>query len=130
MSRKTATIAAIAGLAFATTMLPSGQSAAALAQADATVSSARATLKAAELKARRDAQLVKIDAKWVPEGEGSLYLRPFMFASEAFLGVRPSREYIFCVIASPVGNYFKSGAPAVSLYVEGPSPPVAVSVCI
>ncbi|KSV74473.1 hypothetical protein N182_27920 [Sinorhizobium sp. GL2] len=44
-------------------------------------------------------KLVIQDAKWVPEGDGSLYLRPFMFASEAFLGVRPSREYIFCVIA-------------------------------
>src|SRR3546814_5269476 len=40
-------------------------------------------------------KLVRIDAKWIPEGEGSLYLRPFMFASETFLGVRPSKEYIF-----------------------------------
>src|SRR3546814_16154479 len=46
-------------------------------------------------------QLVKIDAGWIPDGEGSLYLRPFMFASEAFLGVRPAKDYIFCVIASP-----------------------------
>lgn len=63
-------------------------------------------------------ELVKIDAKWVPEGEGSLYLRPFMFASEAFLGVRPSREYIFCVIASPVGPYFKGGSKPVTLWVS------------
>ncbi|MFN3511246.1 MAG: branched-chain amino acid aminotransferase, partial [Tsuneonella troitsensis] len=49
---------------------------------------------------------------------GSLYLRPFMFASEAFLGVRPAREYKFLVIASPVGNYFKSGVPAVSIWVS------------
>ena len=38
-------------------------------------------------------ELVKIDAAWIPGGEGSLYLRPFMFANEAFLGVRPSAEY-------------------------------------
>lgn len=63
-------------------------------------------------------ELVRIDAKWIPEGEGSLYLRPFMFASEAFLGVRPSKEYIFCVIASPVGPYFKGGAKAVKIWVS------------
>ncbi|WP_337268707.1 branched-chain amino acid aminotransferase [Oryzifoliimicrobium ureilyticus] len=63
-------------------------------------------------------QLVKVDARWIPQGEGSLYLRPFMFANEAFLGVRPSREYIFCVIASPVGPYFKGGEKAVSIYVS------------
>ena len=48
---------------------------------------------------------------------GSLYLRPFMFASEAFLGVRPAMEYKFIVIASPAGNYFKSGVPAVKIWV-------------
>lgn len=63
-------------------------------------------------------RLVGQDAKWVPEGEGSLYLRPFMFASEAFLGVRPAREYIFSVIASPVGPYFKGGAKAVSIWAS------------
>ena len=62
--------------------------------------------------------LVRIDAKWIPEGEGSLYLRPFMFASETFLGVRPSKEYIFCVIASPVGPYFKGGAKPVKIWVS------------
>ena len=63
-------------------------------------------------------QLVKIDADWIPEGEGSLYLRPFMFASETFLGVRPANEYIFCVIASPAGAYFKGGKKAVTLWVS------------
>src|SRR4029450_4053150 len=52
-------------------------------------------------------QLVRIDRAWIPGGEGSLYLRPFMIASEVFLGVKPSSEYIFAVIASPVGSYFK-----------------------
>jgi len=62
--------------------------------------------------------LVRIDAAWVPGGEGSLYIRPFMFASEAFLGVRPSAEYIFCVIACPVGAYFKGGKKAVTVWVS------------
>lgn len=63
-------------------------------------------------------ELVKIDADWIPGGEGSLYLRPFMFASETFLGVRPANEYIFCVIASPAGAYFKGGKKAVTLWVS------------
>ena len=64
-------------------------------------------------------QQVLADSDWFPTVEGgSLYLRPFMFASEAFLGVRPSRAYKFMVIASPAGNYFKSGSPAVSLWVS------------
>ena len=63
-------------------------------------------------------KLVAIDAKWIPDGDGSLYIRPFMFASEVFLGVRPAKEYIFCVITSPVGPYFKSGERAVSIWVS------------
>ena len=64
-------------------------------------------------------QLVKIDNDWIPEIEsGSLYIRPFMFASEVFLGVRPAREYIYMVIASPAGGYFKSGSPAISIWVS------------
>jgi len=63
-------------------------------------------------------RLVEIDRDWIPEGEGSLYLRPFMFANEVFLGVKPSSEYLFIVIASPVGSYFKSKDSAVSVWVE------------
>jgi branched-chain amino acid aminotransferase len=63
-------------------------------------------------------QLVRIDRAWVPGGEGSLYLRPFMIASEVFLGVKPSSEYIFAVIASSVGSYFKGGPAPVSIYVS------------
>lgn len=64
-------------------------------------------------------RLVQLDRAWIPEGEGSsLYLRPFMIATEAFLGVRPAKQYKFIVIASPAGNYFKSGAPAVSIWVS------------
>jgi branched-chain amino acid aminotransferase len=64
-------------------------------------------------------QLVAADREWFPPVEGgSLYLRPFMFASESFLGVRPARTYKFLVIASPAGGYFKSGAPAVSIWTS------------
>ena len=63
-------------------------------------------------------ELVLADADWMPSIDGgALYLRPFMIATEAFLGVRPAKEYRFCVIASPVGGYFKSGAAAVSIHV-------------
>jgi branched-chain amino acid aminotransferase len=62
--------------------------------------------------------LVRADRDWIPETEeGSLYLRPFMFASGAFLGVRPSSKYIYAVIASAVGSYFKGDSPSVSLWV-------------
>ncbi|SDS33940.1 branched-chain amino acid aminotransferase [Paraoerskovia marina] len=65
------------------------------------------------------AALVRVDAAWVPSGEeSSLYLRPFMYASEPFLGVRPSLEAEFLVIASPVGPYFASGVQPVSIWIE------------
>ena len=64
-------------------------------------------------------ELIAVDRNWFPEVEGgSIYLRPFMIATEAFLGVRPAKSYKFIVIASPAGNYFKSGAPAVSIWVS------------
>lgn len=64
-------------------------------------------------------RLVAMDADWFPPVEGgSIYLRPFMFASEVFLGVKPASEYLFIVIASAAGGYFKSGAPAVKLLVS------------
>jgi branched-chain amino acid aminotransferase len=62
--------------------------------------------------------LLRIDRDWVPAGEGSFYLRPFMFASEPFLGVRPAREYLFCVIGATVGAYFKGGARPVKVWVS------------
>ena len=65
-------------------------------------------------------QLALADRDWFPQVEGgSLYMRPFMFASEAFLGVRPAKQYKFLVICSAAGNYFKSGVPAVSIWVSG-----------
>ena len=64
--------------------------------------------------------LVRADERWVPEaaGEKSLYLRPFMFASEAFLGVRPSRHVTYMVIASPAGAYFSKGPKPVSIWLS------------
>jgi branched-chain amino acid aminotransferase len=52
-------------------------------------------------------QLIQLDRNWVPKEAGSsLYIRPFIFASEAFLGVRPAEEYKFIIITSPVGAYY------------------------
>ncbi len=63
--------------------------------------------------------LVTVDQRWVPdaEGEKSLYIRPFMIASEVFLGVRPAQHVTFMVIASPAGAYFKGGVKPVSLWL-------------
>jgi len=64
--------------------------------------------------------LVSVDREWVPSGEeASLYLRPFMFASEAFVGVRAAKAVEFLTIASPVGPYFASGGvQPVSIWVS------------
>ncbi|MEM9023710.1 MAG: branched-chain amino acid aminotransferase, partial [Bacteroidota bacterium] len=52
-------------------------------------------------------ELLRLDADWIPTGEGqSLYVRPFMIATEEFLGVKPSSSYKFMIICSPVGNYY------------------------
>jgi branched-chain amino acid aminotransferase len=64
-------------------------------------------------------QLIHVDSAWVPTGAGtSLYLRPFMFASESFLGVRPATQFTFCVIASPAGAYFKGGAKPITVWIS------------
>lgn len=64
-------------------------------------------------------QLIKADATWFPPVDGgSIYIRPFMIASEVFLGVKPSSEYLFMVICSSAGNYFKSGAPAIKIWLS------------
>jgi branched-chain amino acid aminotransferase len=63
-------------------------------------------------------EIIRIDRGWLPaDDEGSLYLRPFAYASEVFLGVRPSMEYLYLVIASPVGPYFSGGVKPVSVWV-------------
>src|ERR1700712_2247503 len=63
-------------------------------------------------------QLVTNDLDWVPEAPSSLYLRPFMFAKEAFLGVRPAAKVNYYVIASPAGNYFPGGVSPVSIWLS------------
>jgi branched-chain amino acid aminotransferase len=77
-------------------------------------------LEADDFLASIDA-LVAADRSWVPEGGGaaeqSLYLRPFMFASEAFLGVRAARRVTYCCIASPAGAYFASGVRPVKIWL-------------
>lgn len=63
--------------------------------------------------------LVRTDAAWVPDGEGAtLYLRPFIYATEVGLGVRPSDSARFQVIASPAGNYFTGPLRPVSLWLS------------
>lgn len=63
--------------------------------------------------------LVKIDQDWIPSVQGSaLYIRPTLIGTEGFLGVRPSREYTYFVILSPVGSYYKSGLAPVNIWVE------------
>ncbi|MFF1960914.1 branched-chain amino acid aminotransferase [Streptomyces sp. NPDC058220] len=64
--------------------------------------------------------LVQQDKAWVPAhgGESSLYLRPFMIATEVGLGVRPANEYLFLVIASPAGAYFPGGVRPVSVWLS------------
>ena len=64
-------------------------------------------------------ELVKIDADWIPEAPGtSLYIRPFIIATDPALGVRPSNTYKFIIILSPVGSYYKEGLNPVKLLVE------------
>ena len=64
-------------------------------------------------------ELVAVDGAWVPSGEDqSLYLRPFMFAKEAFLGVRPAHKVNYYVIASPAGAYFHGGVNPVTIWLS------------
>ena len=64
-------------------------------------------------------ELIAVDGQWVPSApETSLYLRPFMFAKEAFLGVRPAKKVAYYLIASPVGPYFGGNAAPVSIWLS------------
>ncbi len=63
-------------------------------------------------------KLLKIDHDWIPRTEGAtLYIRPTMIATEAGLGVRPARQYLFYIILSPVGAYYPEGFNPVSIFV-------------
>ncbi|HPF45107.1 MAG TPA: branched-chain amino acid aminotransferase [Syntrophomonadaceae bacterium] len=64
-------------------------------------------------------KLVAIDKDWIPEAEGtSLYLRPFVIATEPHLGVHPAKNYKFMIIMCPVGAYYPEGINPVKIYVE------------
>lgn len=63
--------------------------------------------------------LIRMDRAWVPRNSGeSLYLRPLMFATDAFLGVRPSLSYLFVLFASPAGAYFANGVHPVTVWIS------------
>ena len=63
--------------------------------------------------------LVLSERDWIPSSQGgSLYLLPFLIAREPFLGVKPSSAYIYMVIASSVGAYFKGGPKAVTIWAS------------
>ncbi len=64
-------------------------------------------------------QLIALEADWVPSSPGtSLYIRPFVFAADPFLGVRPSHTYHFLIILSPSGPYYPQGLNPIDVYVE------------
>lgn len=64
-------------------------------------------------------QLVELDRDWIPEQAGaSLYIRPFIIATDPYLGVRPSESYLFLIICSPSGLYYPEGLAPVKIYVE------------
>ena len=63
--------------------------------------------------------IVKYEQDWIPTAKDtSLYIRPFMFASEAGVGVHPAKTYTFIIILSPVGNYYPEGVNPVKIWVE------------
>ena len=63
--------------------------------------------------------IVRVDKEWAPDYPGtSLYIRPFVIATEAFIGIRPSKKYSFIIILSPVGPYYKGGIKPTKIYVE------------
>lgn len=64
-------------------------------------------------------ELVKIDSDWIPTLPGtSLYIRPFIFATDPFLGVHVAKTYLFMIILSPVGSYYAAGLNPVKICIE------------
>ncbi|MDD6146247.1 MAG: branched-chain amino acid aminotransferase [Oscillospiraceae bacterium] len=63
--------------------------------------------------------VVDVDRDWVPSDEGtSLYIRPFVIATDEFLGVAPSKTYLFIIVLSPSGAYYESGLAPVGIWIE------------
>lgn len=72
-----------------------------------------------ELAVEATRKLVDIDQDWIPTAEGtSLYIRPFIFAVDPFVGVHPANHLLFVIILSPVGAYYPTGLNPVKIYVE------------
>lgn len=64
-------------------------------------------------------EIVKVDEEWIPTKPGtSLYIRPFVIATDPYIGVRPSDTYKFIIILSPVGPYYKAGLAPVRIWIE------------
>jgi branched-chain amino acid aminotransferase len=64
-------------------------------------------------------EIIHIDRDWIPQtDDGSLYLRPFMYASEVFLGVKPASEYLYVLIASPSSSYFVGGIKPITVWIS------------
>lgn len=64
-------------------------------------------------------KIVNLEKDWIPKSEGtSLYIRPFIIATDPFLGVHPSHTYMFIIILGPVGNYYPTGLNPVKIFVE------------
>jgi len=64
-------------------------------------------------------ELIKVDSDWIPTLKGtSLYIRPFIIATDVHVGVRPSQTYKFIIITSPVGAYYPEGLNPVKIYIE------------
>lgn len=63
--------------------------------------------------------VVKVDEDWIPNEPGtSLYIRPFIIATDEFLGVKPSKTYLFIIILSPSGAYYANGLDPVAIWIE------------
>ncbi|MDR3552904.1 MAG: branched-chain amino acid aminotransferase [Clostridia bacterium] len=64
-------------------------------------------------------ELIRVEKDWIPSTPGtSLYIRPFIFATDAHLGVHPAHHYLFIIMLSPVGAYYPEGLDPVKIYVE------------
>ena len=64
-------------------------------------------------------ELLKVEEEWVPHTDGAaLYIRPFIFATDPYVGVKPADHYLFMIILSPSGAYYSTGLNPVKIYVE------------
>ncbi len=72
-----------------------------------------------EFAVRALGELLKLEQDWVPDGEGqALYVRPIVFADEAYLGIRPAKSYKMLIVLSPVAGYYGAQLNPTSIFVE------------